>query len=97
LRDRSVKLVDGTGISVPDTDENQAWYPQPGTQADGVDFPLARAVLVICLSTGAAMQANLGAYSRKGIDYSPAPISFSTAGFSGLSQCHSGLTLAPLR
>jgi hypothetical protein len=35
-RGRSVKLVDGTGISMPDTDENQARYPQPGTQADGV-------------------------------------------------------------
>lgn len=30
-RGRSVKLVDGTGISMPDTPENQECYPQPST------------------------------------------------------------------
>ena len=40
-RGRCVKLVDGTGISMPDTPENQARYPQPTTQAPGVGFPLA--------------------------------------------------------
>lgn len=52
-RGRSVKLVDGTGISMPDTPENQERYPQPSTQALGVGFPLARLVIVICLATGA--------------------------------------------
>ena len=28
---RTVKLVDGTGISMPDTPENHALYPQPST------------------------------------------------------------------
>ena len=37
-RGRSVKLVDGTGISMPDTEQNQARYPQPSTQAPGVGF-----------------------------------------------------------
>ncbi|RCW71808.1 hypothetical protein DES41_104628 [Pseudorhodoferax soli] len=46
-RGRSVKLVDGTGLSMPDTPENQAAYPQPSTQAHGVGFPLARLVVVI--------------------------------------------------
>ena len=50
-RGRSVKLVDGTGISMPDTPENQERYPQPRTQAPGVGFPLARLVMVICLAT----------------------------------------------
>jgi len=44
-RGRSVKLVDGTGISMPDTPENQQRYPQPSTQAPGVGFPLARLVM----------------------------------------------------
>ena len=35
-RGRAVKLVDGTGLSMPDTQENQACYPQPSTQAKGV-------------------------------------------------------------
>ena len=65
-RGRPVKLVDGTGISMPDTEENQASYPQPGTQAPGVGFPLARLVVVTCLATGAAMDAAIGPHSGKG-------------------------------
>ena len=65
-RGRSVKLVDGTGISMPDTPQNQALYPQPSTQAPGVGFPLARLVMVICLATGAALDAAIGPYSGKG-------------------------------
>lgn len=65
-RGRAVKLVDGTGLSMPDTPENQAAYPQPSTQAAGVGFPLARLVAVICLATGAALDAAIGPHSGKG-------------------------------
>ena len=65
-RGRAVKLVDGTGISMPDTPENQALYPQPSTQAPGVGFPLARLVMVICLASGAALDAAIGPHSGKG-------------------------------
>ena len=65
-RGRAVKLVDGTGLSMPDTPENQAAYPQPSTQAPGVGFPLARLVAVICLATGAAHDAALGPHGGKG-------------------------------
>lgn len=65
-RGRAVKLVDGTGISMPDTPQNQAMYPQPSTQASGVGFPLARLVVVICLATGAALDVAFGPYSGKG-------------------------------
>ncbi len=65
-RGRVVKLADGTGISMPDTPENQACYPQPGTQAKGVGFPLARLVGVICLSTGAVLEAAMGPHEGKG-------------------------------
>jgi hypothetical protein len=65
-RGRSVKLVDGTGISMPDTPENQALYPQPSTQAPGVGFPAARVVMVICLATGAALDMAVGPHSGKG-------------------------------
>lgn len=40
-RGRAVKLVDGAGVSMPDTPQNQAVYPQSSTQAPGVGFPLA--------------------------------------------------------
>jgi len=65
-RGRTVKLVDGTGISMPDTPENQAVYPQPSTQARGVGFPQARLVIVICLATGAALDMAVGPHSGKG-------------------------------
>ena len=65
-RGRAVKLVDGTGISMPDTQENQAVYPQPSTQASAVGFPLARLVMVICLATGAALDMKVGPHSGKG-------------------------------
>ena len=63
---RSVKLVDGTGISMPDTPENQERYPQPSTQAPSVGFALARLVMVICLATGAALDMAVGPHSGKG-------------------------------
>lgn len=65
-RGRTVKLVDGTSISMPDTPDNQAKYPQPSSQATGVGFPLARLVGVICLSTGAVVDAAIGPFEGKG-------------------------------
>ena len=65
-RGRHVKLVDGTGISMPDTPQNQECYPQPSSQAEGVGFPLARVVGVICLATGAVIDAAMGPYAGKG-------------------------------
>lgn len=63
---RAVKLVDGTTVSMPDTPENQACYPQPVTQAPGAGFPMARAVLVMCLATGAALDLAVGPHAGKG-------------------------------
>ena len=64
--DGTAKLVDGTGISMPDTPENQEQYPQPSSQAEGVGFPLARVVGVICLATGAVIDAAIGPHAGKG-------------------------------
>jgi len=65
-RGRAVTLVDGTGLSTPDTPENQAVCPQPSTQATGVGFPLARLVMLICVATGAALDAAIGPHLGKG-------------------------------
>jgi hypothetical protein len=43
-RGRDVQLIDGSCISMPDTSENQAVYPQPDTQKKGLVFQL-RALL----------------------------------------------------
>jgi Transposase DDE domain len=65
-RGRTVKLADGTGISMQDTPENQASYPQPSSQAEGVGFPLMRLTGLICLSTGAVLDVAMGAHAGKG-------------------------------
>ena len=59
-RGRSVKLMDGTTISMPDTASNQSVYPQSGVQQAGLGFPLAMLVAVISLSTGAVLEWVLG-------------------------------------
>ena len=51
-RDRHVKLVDGSTVSMPDTEANQAEYPQPATQEAGIGFPLMRMVVLFSLATG---------------------------------------------
>jgi hypothetical protein len=65
-RGRSVKLGDGTGIVMPDTIENQSRYPQPSSQAEGVGFPQMRLAGVVCLSTGAVLDAAMGPHAGKG-------------------------------
>lgn len=65
-RGRVVKLSDGTGISMQDTEENQSEYPQPCSQAEGVGFPLMRLTGVICLSSGAVLNAAMGPHAGKG-------------------------------
>ena len=47
-----VVVVDGTGLSMPDTPANQELYPQQKTQKLGCGFPSARALVCFCLFTG---------------------------------------------
>lgn len=65
-RGRHVKLVDGTTLVMPDTEDNRSHYPQHGNQAPGVGSPLARLVGVMSLSTGAVLDAAMGPYKGKG-------------------------------
>ena len=62
---RSVQLVDGSTVSMPDTKANQAAFPQPSSQKSGLGFPLARLVAVISLATGAVRELALGPYQGK--------------------------------
>lgn len=65
-RGRSVKLLDGTTVSMPDTQANQAVYPQSGEQQPGLGFPLAMLVALISLSTGAVLRWASGPCRGKG-------------------------------
>jgi hypothetical protein len=64
-RGRRVKLVDGTTVTMPDTPENQAIYPQQNGQKPGLGFPIARMVGLICLGSGAVLDAVMGPYKGK--------------------------------
>ena len=63
---RRVKLVDGTTVTLPDTAANQQHYPQQTGQQPGLGFPVARIVAILCLSSGAVLQAAMGAFKGKG-------------------------------
>jgi hypothetical protein len=65
-RGRRVKLVDGTTVTMPDTPENQAIYPQQKGQKPGLGFPIARMVGLICLGSGALLDAAMGPFKGKG-------------------------------
>ncbi|HHA19527.1 MAG TPA: IS4 family transposase, partial [Methylophaga sp.] len=67
-RGRPVRLVDGATVSMPDTEENQLIYPQPGGQKPGVGFPICRMVGMICLGSGALLNAAIGPCKGKGSD-----------------------------
>jgi hypothetical protein len=62
---RRVSLIDGTTVSMPDTPENQAAFPQSKAQGIGLGFPLARLVAMISLATGVVRDLALGPYKGK--------------------------------
>jgi hypothetical protein len=62
---RTVKVVDGTTVSMPDTEETQKAFPQARTQRPGVGFPIARLVVLFSLAVGTALDAALGRYQGK--------------------------------
>ena len=59
-RGRNVKLVDGTTVSMPDTQSNQEVFPQPRGQKAGLGFPIARLVGIVSLSCGAVLEWAIG-------------------------------------
>jgi hypothetical protein len=63
---RRVKVVDGTGLSMPDTPENQRAYPQSSRIPAGVGFPVMRLVVVFSLAVGTVLDAALGPFRGKG-------------------------------
>jgi hypothetical protein len=58
-------MVDGSTITMPDTPENQAAYPQPKSQKPGCGFPIARILVVFSLSAGTVLEAAIGKHKGK--------------------------------
>jgi hypothetical protein len=55
LPGREVKIIDGTGISMPDTPGNQAVWPQPQGQKPGCGFPVLKLAGLFSLASGALL------------------------------------------
>jgi hypothetical protein len=67
-RGRRVLLADGTTTTLSDTEENQTAYPQPASQREGLGFPIMRLVVLLCLASGALLDAAEGPCKGKGGD-----------------------------
>jgi len=57
---RRVIVVDGTGVSMPDTEKNQAVWPQQKSQKAGCGFPQASICACFCLQSGALLSYEVG-------------------------------------
>ncbi|MGA2066263.1 MAG: IS4 family transposase [Thermoguttaceae bacterium] len=62
---RHVKVGDGTTLLTPDTEANQAQWPQARTQKPGVGFPILRMVVLLSLATAALCGLAFGPYKGK--------------------------------
>jgi hypothetical protein len=63
---RSVFIADGSHVSMPDTQQNQAEYPQVYNQQPGIGFPLARVAVLLSLASGACHDLAMAPYAGKG-------------------------------
>lgn len=95
-RGRTVKVVDGSSVSMPDTPANQAAYPQPSGQKEGCGFPVMRIVAVFSLQTGALLEMARGALAvpertlYRGLwdHFAPGDVALSDRGFAGYADFH---------
>ena len=60
LNNRRVIVVDGTGLSMPDTSENQIVWPQSAAQKPGCGFPTARVCACFSLESGSMLSYEIG-------------------------------------
>jgi hypothetical protein len=56
-------MIDGSSVSMPDTPELQASFPQVSNQAPGCGFPTARLEAIFCWGTGALIDWRMGSLS----------------------------------
>lgn len=62
---RRVRVADGATITMPDTAENQAEYPQQKNQKPGCGLPIARILVVFSLAVGTVLDAAIRPYEGK--------------------------------
>jgi hypothetical protein len=93
---RHVKVIDGSSVSMPDTPENQARYPQPSAQKKGCGFPVMRIVVIFSLATGTLLEWARGAlavhertlYRSLWDQLEPGDVALNDRGFAGYADFH---------
>jgi hypothetical protein len=65
---RSVSLIHGTSLTIPDTKSSQTAFPQQALQKAGLGFPICRLLAVSCLYAGVTLNAAVGPFKGKGSD-----------------------------
>lgn len=60
LNNRRIIVVDGTGVSMPDTPQSQEVWPQSASQRTGCGFPMARICACFSLESGALLSYAIG-------------------------------------
>ena len=65
-KSRRVYLFDGSTVSMPDTPENQAAYPQLTIVKPGLGFPIARIAAIFSLACGTVLDLGICRYAGKG-------------------------------
>jgi hypothetical protein len=93
---RRVKVIDGSSVSMPDTVENQARYPQPKAQKAGCGFPVMRIVGVFSLGTGVLLTlakdslsvAERTLFRRLWDVFEPGDVALADTGFTSYADFH---------
>jgi hypothetical protein len=62
---RRVRTADGTTMTMPDTEANQAEYPQQKNQKPGCGFPIARVLVIFSLAVGTVLEVAIRPYEGK--------------------------------
>ena len=62
---RRVPVADGSSVTLPDTPENQAAYPQPRPQLPGCGFPVMYLCTLMSLASGALLDFTTGSGNGK--------------------------------
>jgi Transposase DDE domain len=62
---REVRVVDGSTVKMPGSDELLEVFPQESQQKPGVGFPIARILVVFSLAVGSAIEMAIGPYKGK--------------------------------
>jgi hypothetical protein len=64
LQGRTIKVVDCTTLTLPDTPKNQQAYPQPKFQKPGCGFPLMKLMVIGSLRSGTVQHCVRGKYAH---------------------------------